>query len=505
MDQLFPLPAPEEPKKLRFLSKAWFRKLFMHDQLAGINGFLFLTAAAVFFALIIGIMGVFPGVMLLATFVGLPMIYGLVVHPRFGVTFFLIAAYLIMWVIRLGVIPFPLGTVMDGMELLFVIGFFIKQKTRNEWELFNNPISIIIIVWIIYNLLEVINPAAESRLAWVYTIRSVAVVMLMYYIFLYNIRTKEFIRFIIKLWLVLATFGAIYGLKQQYIGFYQFEEDYLNSDPNIANLLFIGGQWRKFSIFSDPVAFSYNMVVSSMLCIGMITGPLANWKKIVLGALAGLYLFAMLHSGTRGAFVLPPVALILLSILKFNRQVMMAAIIGGIGMLILIFIPTSNPTIYRFQTAFRPSEDASFNVRKINQKRIQPFILTHPMGGGLGATGTWGQRFAPNSFLANFPPDSGYVRVAVEMGWIGLLLICVLMFIILRIGIINYYAIRDPELKSYCLAMVLIIFCYHIGNYPQEAIVQFPSNVYFYLVAALIVITKRIDDQQNAGIPIQKL
>jgi putative inorganic carbon (hco3(-)) transporter len=203
--------------------------------------------------------------------------------------------------------------------------------------------------------------------------------------------------------------------------------------------------------------------------------------------------------------VLPPVALILLSILKFNRQVMMAAIIGGIGMLILIFIPTSNPTIYRFQTAFRPSEDASFNVRKINQKRIQPFILTHPMGGGLGATGTWGQRFAPNSFLANFPPDSGYVRVAVEMGWIGLLLICVLMFIILRIGIINYYAIRDPELKSYCLAMVLIIFCYHIGNYPQEAIVQFPSNVYFYLVAALIVITKRIDDQQNAGIPIQKL
>ncbi|MFX6006691.1 hypothetical protein ABTF07_19150, partial [Acinetobacter baumannii] len=91
-------------------------------------------------------------------------------------------------------------------------------------------------------------------------------------------------------------------------------------------------------------------------------------------------------------------ALILLSILKFNRQVMMAAIIGGIGILILIFIPTSNPTIYRFQTAFRPSEDASFNVRKINQKRIQPFILTHPMGGGLGATGTWGQRFAPNSF-----------------------------------------------------------------------------------------------------------
>ncbi|MEN9597937.1 MAG: hypothetical protein RL596_248 [Bacteroidota bacterium] len=505
MEQPFILPMPTNKKRPRFFSKAWFRKLFMEDRLAGKNGFLFLGATAVFFALVVGKLGLVPGVLILAALIGLPLIYGLVVHPRFGVTFFLIAAYLIMWVMRLGIIDFPLGTLMDGMELLFIIGFFIKQKTRNEWELFNNSISIIIVIWIVYNLLEVINPSAESRLAWVYTIRSVAVVMLMFYIFLYNIRTKEFIRFIIKLWLVLSTFGALYGLKQQYIGFFQFEENYLNSDPNIANLLFIAGQWRKFSIFSDPVAFSYNMVVSSMLCIGMITGPFKLWKKIVLGGLAGLFLFAMLHSGTRGAFVLPPVALALLAILKFNKQVMMAALIGGLGMVVLIFMPTSNPTIYRFQTAFRPSDDASFNVRKINQKRIQPYILTHPMGGGLGATGTWGIRFAPNSFLANFPPDSGYVRVAVEMGWIGLFLICTLMFIILKTGVVNYYAIRDPELKSYCLSMVLIIFCYHIGNYPQEAIVQFPSNVYFYLVAALIVVTRRIDDAQNAGTSIQNL
>lgn len=48
--------------------------------------------------------------------------------------------------------------------------------------------------------------------------------------------------------------------------------------------------------------------------------------------------------------------------------------------------------------------------------------------------------------------------------------------------------------------MILVIFAYHIGNYPQEAIVQFPSNTLFYLVAALIVITKRLDSQ-NAILP----
>ena len=176
---------------------------------------------------------------------------------------------------------------------------------------------------------------------------------------------------------------------------------------------------------------------------------------------------------------------------------MIGAIIGAIGFAALIFVPTTNPTIYRFQTAFKPSDDASFNVRKINQKRIQPFIQSHPLGGGLGSTGMWGKRFSPNSFLANFPPDSGYVRVAVEAGWLGLLVFCTLMFIILKVGINNYYTIKDPLLKSICLAMILVVFAYHIGNYPQEAIVQFPSNTLFYLVAAIIVITKRLDDEQQ--------
>ena len=173
------------------------------------------------------------------------------------------------------------------------------------------------------------------------------------------------------------------------------------------------------------------------------------------------------------------------------------AIVGAVVILGLILVPTSNPTLYRFQSAFKPSDDPSFNVRKANQKRIQPYIWSHPIGGGLGATGAWGVRFAPNSFLASFPPDSGYVRVAVELGWIGLFIFCLLVFTILKIGITNYYLIKDPELKTYCLAMVLVVFAYNIGNYPQEALVQFPSNIYFYLVAALMIITLRLDKQKN--------
>jgi putative inorganic carbon (HCO3(-)) transporter len=441
--------------------------------------------------------GVKAGALILSGAVGLPVLYGVIAHPRFGILVLLVAAYLIMWIMRMNLTAFPLGTLMDGLLALLILGLFIKQKYKPDWTILKGPISTMIIIWIIYNFLEIINPSGGSRLAWVYTIRSVAIVMLTYFIFSYHIRTREFLRLIIKVWLFLSLFAALYGFKQQHFGFFGFEENYLNSDPLIMNLLFIGGVWRKFSIFSDPVAFSYNMVISALLCIGLMFGPLSQKKKIVLASLAAFFLLNMLYSGTRGAYVLFPAAMVLLAILVFNRKILAITALGGIAILILISIPTSNPALYRFQSAFKPSEDASFSVRANNQKMIQPYIQSHPMGGGLGSTGVWGAKFSPGSFLASFPPDSGYVRVAVELGWIGLFIFCTLMFIILRTGINNYFAIEDPELKSYCLAMTLIVFALNIGNYPQEALVQFPTNIYFYLVVAIINVSMRMDRESR--------
>jgi putative inorganic carbon (HCO3(-)) transporter len=261
--------------------------------------------------------------------------------------------------------------------------------------------------------------------------------------------------------------------------------------------LFIAGHWRKFSIFSDPVTFAYNMVAAAVLCMGMLTGPVSTKRRIWLTFFMVSCMINMIWSGTRGAFPLIPVVLILYAIIKFSRKILIFTIIAAIFIVGLIFVPTSNQNILRFQSAFRPNDDASYKVRKINQARIKPYIWSHPIGGGLGSTGEWGKKFAPGSYLSNFPPDSGYVRTTVEAGPVGLLIFVIMMFVILKTGINNYYKIRDPELKSICLGATFVIFVFNIGNFPQEALVQYPSNVYFYLSAAFIVVTKRIDDLQN--------
>jgi O-antigen ligase len=290
--------------------------------------------------------------------------------------------------------------------------------------------------------------------------------------------------------------GAVYAFKQEFIGFFPFEEEYINS-PGMPLLLFIAGHWRKFSIYSDPVTFAYQMAVASLLCIALLKGPLAFYKKFILMICCGVILVAMIFSGTRGAFPLVPAALIIYAILNYSKKILIFVIVAGVFIVGLIFLPTSNQNILRFQSAFRPNEDMSYKARKINQARIKPYVWAHPIGGGLGATGEWGKKFAPGSYLSQFPPDSGYVRVTVELGWIGLAIFCIMMFTILKTGINNYYRIRDPELKSYCLAAVLIVFAFNIANFPQEALVQFPSNVYFYLSIALMNVTYRLDQEQN--------
>lgn len=439
----------------------------------------------------VAVFGIKAGILLIIAILAGPAIYCTIAYPKIGIIISLIVSYFLLYAEKFT--DFPVGTIMDGLLALLIFGFFLKQKDNQDWKIFKNPISIMILVWIGYNFIEIANPYAESRLAWVYTVRTVAVVLLMHFIFLYHIRSVTFIRVIFKVWILLSLLAALYGLNQELFGFFPFEQKWLDDNPTAISLYFIGGVWRKFSIFSDPVTFSYNMVISALLCISLMTGPLKNWKKAVLFLIAFTCLFSMLFSGTRGAYVLVPVSLGMFLILKFNKRILILGLMAGVFMAALVFMPTSNQYIQRFQSAFTPEYDASFNVRATNQKMIQPYILRHPIGGGLGATGTWGQRFSPNSFLANFPPDSGYVRVAVEIGWIGLFIFCTLIFIILKVGITNYYQIKNPELKSYSLALVLIVFALHIGNFPQEALVQYPTNILFSLVLALINTTLALD------------
>jgi cell division protein FtsW (lipid II flippase) len=179
-------------------------------------------------------------------------------------------------------------------------------------------------------------------------------------------------------------------------------------------------------------------------------------------------------------------------------------LIGGVLAVLgagFVLKSTSSGVIYRMQSAFRPTQDDSMNLRLENQKKIQPFIQSHPIGGGLGSCGVWGKRFNPDSELSKFPHDSSFVRMAVELGWIGLILYTLLHYFVLRTGLHYFIRCRDPLIKSIYAGITTWMFMLAVACYAQEAILQLPMNVIYNVMLALLVTLKNFDPsyQENAG------
>ncbi|HMR42921.1 MAG TPA: O-antigen ligase family protein, partial [Saprospiraceae bacterium] len=235
------------------------------------------------------------------------------------------------------------------------------------------------------------------------------------------------------------------------------------------------------------------MAYGGILCVILATGPFKSWKKIAL-VVAGLTMFwTMAYTGTRTAYVLVPIGLFLFAMLTLTRNVLIAAAFFLLTGTAFMMKSTSNPLIFRIQSAFRVTEDESMQVRFENQKFIQPFIRSHPIGAGLGSTGVWGKRFTPDSWLANFPHDSGFVRIAVEQGWIGLIIYLAMLFVAMQQALYYYLRVKDPTIKIMYLGILAVIFLLTVASYPQEIIVHLPSSLIFYIFLAAIVRLKDFD------------
>ena len=113
-----------------------------------------------------------------------------------------------------------------------------------------------------------------------------------------------------------------------------------------------------------------------------------------------------------------------------------------------------------------------------------------------GTVGVWGQRFSPHSPLAQFPPDSGFVRVAVEQGWVGLLLYMGLLFVLFRYGVRKYLLCEHPKIRLFYVATLTVLFSLMVANYPQQSFAIFPTIIVFYICMGIVVRLKDFDDEE---------
>ena len=472
--------------------KDWLGNQIFIQKLNNPLGFLVFTTLGLVLGSLIPYLGMGVSTLIIGGIVALPMVFACMFYHQFGVMFTLIVAFLVQFVGK--ITNAPIGTSLDGLLLLMIAGILISQVVKKDWSFAKDPISSLLLFWIYYNIFQVLNPSQESKMAWLFTVRSLAVLNLLYFIACFAFNSFKRIQQMLNLIVILAAIVAIYGLKQEFMGFSSAEKAWIYQDPERFQLFFQWGRMRTFSLFNDAMTFGIMMAYMGLFCLIYATAPMRVLYRSLLVFAAILMFWSSIYTGTRTCFALIPLGFAFYAVMTLKKEVFMGLVVFlAFGSVLVIKGGNSNAVLFRVKSAFEPTEDASVQIRYFNQKRIRPFIYSHPIGYGPGSTGLWARRFTPDSFLAKFAHDSYYVRLAVEEGWIGLALYMFFLFTVLRRALYFYLRVRDPMIKTLYLSLMTSLFMLAVANYPQEAIVQLPTSLVSYVFFAAIVRLKDFD------------
>lgn len=426
------------------------------------------------------------GIAVLAVITGLFVAMMVFINYRWGIIFLLLFGVYMAHIARIADSGFPFGVPYDILALITFLSFFLSyNRNKPDWSHFSNWITYAYLLVIGFHLLQVINPLA-SKTAWLVSLRTFTLFMLYIVAFQYFSSFRN-VRNFTLLWICVIASVALYGIYQELFGFTDFELKYIHASSQRYKQYFIGGVLRKFSFLSDPSAYGLYMACGGLSCI-ILAMALKKWSyKILFGILALVVLIAMSFSGTRTAYAMIAggVGFYLLVNIRSRKTFLITLLFIG-GLAVILFGPFNNWQVNRIRSTFYPSEDASMSVRDRKRLGHQDFVQSHPMGGGPFTTATNGASYTGGHMFAGFDPDSGYLEVALEQGWVGFMLYLLLITATVLRGIDSYFTIRDPVIKATIMVYLIPFFALSIAHYAQAALTTKPMDMLVVVTLALM-------------------
>ncbi|HWB62579.1 MAG TPA: O-antigen ligase family protein [Chitinophagales bacterium] len=394
----------------------------------------------------------------------------------------------------------PLGLLIDFILVIMFILFFMKEFKGLQWGMLKTPVFFAVGFWMVINCMEIVNPESRSFEAWFYAMRGVSLYLFLTIMIglLYLRHSKDF-NWFINIWFVCSILGTLWGIKQLYIGLDEAEKAWLEIPGNLStHMLF--GRLRVFSFYSDAGQFGASQAHTALVAFILSINEKKTARRVFYWVTAFFAFYGMLISGTRGAFAIPVVGFFAYFFLIRNWKIIITGtVIFGtfLGILKFTFIGQGIYQINRLRTAMNPN-DASLMVRVENQKRLANYLDHHILGGGIGSAGYWGQRFSPNTFLANLALDSWYVRIAAEFGYVGLVLYLMVLLIIVVSSIKTIAQTVDPEARNQLIALFCGLAGILVASYGNQVFGQMPTAIMIYV--SIVFLAK----PENRNVPPAK-
>lgn len=301
--------------------------------------------------------------------------------------------------IRMGVTTLPLVIALSMITLMRCTG----QET--DWKRGQNVMFGLFMVWGAYCLFEIGNPnhvQAAWNIAithyWVYPLVFAFVVPL-------AIRNYKGIEWLLLIWSVFVLIAAFKGYWQKSHGFNAKELYFLYTLGGYRTHLIWSGI-RYFSCFPDAANFGVHSAMA-VTTFGIATFYVRKrWMKVYFAIIAICAIYGMGISGTRAAMAVPfgGIALFILVSKSWKSFAFSTlAFIAVFSFFNFTTIGDGNQYIRKMRSAFRPSEDASYQVRVENRKKMKGLMDEKPIGYGIGLSK--GAQYGPKEVMP-YPPDS---------------------------------------------------------------------------------------------------
>ena len=480
----------------------WLQYHFLEKKLNTVFGWLFLSILGLIMLYFTVLVDYRIGPAVVVSFGFILILILILKYPFFGFYFLIFFASVTTTIDRLVNLPLASGVFVDVLlyfELISVISKY-RLKKNIDHRFWSNPISIGLIVLFAYYLIELFNPSMLSPLGWLSFIRKQVSCLVFFCICYCLLDTRARIIYFVRFMIGLSTLLALYACKQQWFGYAGFELRAIGTGSGLS-LLLQGGLLRKFSVFSDPATSGILFAAISMICVILFIRTDKRKERIWLAVAAIPNLLAYSYSGTRTATMMIIVGITLYCLSTLNERRTIHFLGFSITIFAFLFLsPYQNPITSRIRSTFEGTRDESAALRDYNRHQVQPYIQDHPIGGGIYTCGFEGPKYNEGHYLEFLQPDSGYMKTLAEQGAVGLALLLIFYFVLMRYGFYHFFRVKDPEIRNYYIALLIMIFTLIVAQYAQMAITQSPVILFFY---AILVIFIKLADFDTEPHPVK--
>ena len=397
-------------------------------------------------------------------------------------------------------LPLPMSLPNEMLQIILLAIAIIDAKENDHFGKVVNIMLFALIIWCGFCTLEVLNDTCNLGInlgSWYSGARLMAFqLMYIFLVFSIYISTPENLQRYLIIWGALALFSVFWVWKQVNFGFTTTETIWMETRGRTTHILNGGTLIRYFSTFSDAANYGCNAAATAAAFLIFAITAKFNKFRIFFAIVSILVIWGMFQSGTRTAIFCLAAGLMVYVVLSKSVKIAVPfSIAFAFFAFILVFteIGNGNQQIRRMRSAFN-KDDASMNVRDMNQEVMKKHIQDAPWGIGLGM----GLDNVPanNKYrrLATIPPDSEYVFIWLRTGPIGITIFIITMLIMLGGACWTVmFKLKNKTLigigGGFCCAFVAI----QLGGYGNQVLMQIPNCLLFYGGLSVVYVLPHIE------------